>query len=67
MADRGHLSEGLKCVEFAFENWQMKVKFQVSRNHPGEKLLEQVTKMSNISDPISDMLTRMRNAIKAGH
>jgi len=23
--------------------------------------------MSNISDPISDMLTRMRNSIKAGH
>ncbi len=50
------ISESLTCAEFAFASWRVKAKSRVFENLHG-----------NSMDTIANMLTKIRNAQKAGH
>lgn len=54
----------LDYVESVFVNWPWKVKSLAWLSHPGSWV--EVERMS-VNDPIADMLTRIRNALIAGH
>lgn len=52
------------CVESVFENSPVTDSSQVSDVHPGNA---PITNPATMLDPIADMLTRIRNAQRAGH